>query len=358
MKYLVIEKDKLLYNLNLIKNMANGKTVIAVLKGNGYGLGIVEYAKLLNDNGINFFAVSDVKEAVKLRKNEINGEILLLTQSLDEEILKVVVENDITATVGSVLSAEKLNSVASQKRVKAHIKIDTGFGRFGFLPDDLKNIKAYNNIDYTGVYSHLSDSFGKNKNHSYKQFELFNAGINILRENGINPPLKHICNSCGFLRFKEMHLDAVRIGSLLLGRVLSGEAKEFKRVGYLKSEIIEVRNLPKGHNIGYANTCILKKDTTVAVIPVGYKDGFGVVKANDTFRFFDKLRYLYADLKLFLKPQGLFITINEKKYRLMGRVGMYNVVADVTGINPLIGTEVRLDINPLFVDGSIERIIV
>ena len=117
-----------------------------------------------------------------------------------------------------------------------------------------------------------------------------------------------------------MHLDAVRIGSAFLGRILTENKLGLKKIAYLESNVIEVKTLPKGYNIGYANTYKTKRETKIAVIPVGYMDGFGVVKANDTYRIFDCIRYIYHDIRAIISDMKVYVEINGRKFPVLGRV--------------------------------------
>lgn len=153
-----------------------------------------------------------------------------------------------------------------------------------------------------------------------------------------------------------MHLNAVRIGSAFLGRIIVQNTIGLKRIGLLKTQIAEIKELPKGYNIGYSNAFKTKKDTTVAIIPVGYFDGYNVRNYPDSYRFIDKIRYLYNDIKNLFKDKKLKITIGNKKYRLVGKIGMYHMVIDITeDKNIKVNDEINLDINPLYVDSSIRR---
>lgn len=358
MKSLIIEKDKLIKNIECIKGMTQAK-VIAVLKGNGYGLGLLEFAKVLIENDIDFFAVSDLEEALLLRRNGFSNKILLLTSTCLEEELDLIAINDIIPTIGSVNCAVAVNETGKKldRLIDVHLKIDTGFGRFGFLSEQIDNfyslLKSLENINITGTYSHLSFSFTKKPKAIHLQFDKFIKCIEGLKANGVETGILHIANSCAFLRFEGLHLDAVRIGSAFLGRIPIENKYGLNKIGYLKSKLIEFKDLPQGHFIGYANTYKTKRATRIGIVPVGYKDGFGVEKTKDTFRFRDVLRYIYNDLKLYKKQ--LFVRINGKKVRILGRISMFNIIVDLTGLETEIGDDVILEINPVLIESSICR---
>ena len=234
MKSLVINKEDLKHNIRKIKEIAketesldNHKPIkiIAVVKGNGYGLGLIHYSKLLIDNGIDFLAVSTVEEAIKLREFKIQAKILMLSSTAIKREVELLVDNDIIITIGSKEALEVAEEVALEKnkKIKAHLKIDTGFGRYGFtynekekLVETLKNMK---NIEIEGTFSHLSLAFYEKNEYSEKQFKRFVDVVEVLKENSIQTGMLHICNSSGFLKFKHMRLDAVRVGSAFLGRL-------------------------------------------------------------------------------------------------------------------------------------------
>ena len=359
MNKLVIDKDILIKNIEAIKKHTRSK-IIAVLKANAYGLGLLEFASVLQQNGIDFFAVTDIKDALKLRENGITGQILLLTPTNQAEEALLIIKNKIIATVGSRSSALVLNNAASSLKETAsfHLKIDTGLGRFGFLPREIPDVcsflKTLNNIQITGTYSHFSFSFSKKTKAVYKQYVTFINAVEKIRQKGLDPGMCHICNSSAFLLFPQMHLDAVRIGSAFLGRLLVKNICNLEKIGYLKSRIIELKELPKNHNIGYANTYRTKRPVKIGIVPVGYMDGFGLRKRRDSFRFSDILSYIWRDLRLLKKKE--FVFINGKHARILGRININNIVVDITGIGANIGDEVILaNINPLLVGSHVER---
>lgn len=353
MKYLEINKNDLVYNVSKLKEHCSPAKIIAVLKGNAYGLDMIQFGHLLLENGIDTFAVSELSEALVLREAGFENEIILLTPTNNVDEAKIIVDNKITATIASEYNAEILNAIGLP--VDAHVKIDTGFGRYGFYNNELTDkLKNFENITYTGVFSHFSNSFGKDEKYSKQQFSKFEEALEILNKLGINPPTKHICNSCGALRYDFAKLDAVRIGSAFLGRLPIENTLELKRIAHLKCSVSEIRNLPKDSVVGYANTYKTKRDTKAAVIPVGYKDGYGVQKSNDTFRFMDILRYMFADFKTFRKK--IYVAINGKNYPIIGRISMHNIVVDVTGSDVKVGDIATLECNPILLKSEIKRI--
>ena len=366
MKELLVEKDKIKHNLRVIKQIINEKKdsgkkvkIIAVVKGNGYGLGLVQYSKFLVDNGIQMLAVATVEEALELRKGGIKEDILQMSSTAVKSDVKKLLENDIILTIGSKEAGNVVNELAQNKKARVHLKIDTGFGRYGFIyskiAEDVEDIKRWKNIKIEGTFSHLSIAFFGNGKESKEQFDRFVKSVEILKTNGIQTGMLHISNSSAFLRFDEMHLNAVRIGSALLGRISIPNIYGFKRVGILKSNVAEIKTLPKGYNIGYSNSYKTKKETKVAIVPCGYADGFNTIVDKDMFRKRDKIRYIVRDIKNVFRKQEIFVKINGEKYKVLGRLGMYHVTVDITGKNVNINDEVLFEVSPMLVDSRIKR---
>ena len=360
MTTLVVQGDKLIYNLNALQTTC-GVPCIPVLKGNAYGLGDMVIAKILHEAGVNFFACSRIEEAERLAAAVPNAEILMLTPYSSEQDAERIIDAKITATIGSYDSAVLLNGIAEKKGVKCrvHIKYDTGMGRFGFLPEEAEKAasaaKYLQNLEVCGCFTHLSNCFGKDKKGVFKQVELFVKCIEILKRNGVEPGLVHAANSAAALLYPELRLGAVRVGSALLGRVSVKNKLGLKKVGKLESEICDVRWLPAKHNIGYANTYKTKKPMKIAVIPVGYADGLFVEKMKDTFRFRDILRFGLKDFKLLFKKEKLFCEIAGKRAAIIGRIGLCNVIADVSNLECNPGDIVSFETNPLFVNSNVQR---
>ena len=372
MKAVVINKEDLRYNIEKIKEYAeknqpddNGKKVkiIAVVKANGYGLGIVEYSSFLIDNGIDYLAVATIEEALKIRQagiTEKGAKILMLSSTAIKEDIEKLVENNIILTIGSKESAEEVEKVGQElnKTIHVHLKIDTGFGRYGFIYTDreeiVKTIKPLKNIKIEGTFTHFSNSY-YDDNYTRTQFNRFLDCIETLKMNDIETGMLHVCNTSAFIKFPNMHLNAVRIGSAFTGRISFKNSMGLRKIGYLKSNVAEIKELPKNFNIGYSNSYKTKRATKVAIIPCGYMDGVNINTGRDMFRGIDKIRYIVRDIKDALKKQQLFVTINNKKCPILGRVGTYHVTVDITGKNVKIGDEVIFNANLKHIDSSIRR---
>lgn len=369
MKAVVINKEDLRYNIEKIKEYANTNLpddqgnkvkIIAVVKSNGYGLGIVEYTNFLLDNGIDFFAVSTIEEAIKIRKSGIKEKLLMLSSTCVEEDVRALVENNVIITIGSKEAADIANKIGQElnKKVKAHIKIDTGFGRYGFLygnrEEMIQTLKLTQNIQIEGTFTHFSNAYYDDK-YTKLQFDRFMDCIEVLKMNNIETGMLHACNTSAFIKFPNMHLNAVRIGSAFTGRISFKNSMGLRKIGYLKANVAEIRELPKGLNIGYSNTYTTKKETKVAIIPCGYIDGVNIQTGRDMFRLIDKIRYIVRDIKDALKKQQLFVSINGQKCPIVGRVGTYHITVDVTGRDVKIDDEVIFNASIKHVDSSIRR---
>lgn len=364
MKSLVVEKEYLKHNVESIKDYAQKSEskpkIIAVVKSNGYGLDLVKYTEFLIDNGLEFFAVSTVEEALKLRQAGIKEKILMLSSTSIKDDLKSLIENNIIISIGSEESAKIANEIGKElnQKVRVHLKIDTGFGRYGFLYTEIDNliktIKELDNIQIEGTYSHFSISFYDDK-YTKLQYDRFQECVKKLKENNVETGLLHICNSSAFVKFSEMHLDAVRVGSAFLGRLAFPNSLGLKKVGYLKANVSEIKTLPKDYNIGYSNTYTTKKETKIGIIPVGYIDGVNITTDRDMFRPVDKIRYIIRDIKDAFKQQNKYVRINEQNCKILGRIGTHHIIADITNKNIKIGDKAIFNINPKYVDSNIRR---
>lgn len=297
MKKLTVSRKDLKNNLRIIRKIMNAQgkddfghipKIIAVVKGNGMGLGLVEYSKFLVNNGIDFLAVANFEEAIALRQAKIQAEILMLTPMNQEKELLKLIQNQITLTISSKEQIKTIEKIAQnqESEVKAHIKIDTGFGRYGFLHSNLNDIlesfKMCSNVKITGTYTHFARPM--DEKFTQKQFNRFLNVIEFLKKEGQDHGILHCSESTAFLKYPMMNLNAVRIGSLIQGRTLL-KTDDFIKIGKFNSSIQEIKTVPKGYNISYGNMYKTKRKTKIAVIPVGYMDGLNMRKDRDIFSF-------------------------------------------------------------------------
>lgn len=371
MKKFVIKKDDLINNINVIKNYIKEKDkpddngnipkIIAVVKGNAYGLGIVEFCKVLLENDINFFAVATVEEALTLRQAGFDNDILMLSSTSIKEDVEKLIDNNIILTIGSTEAGMLANEIARKKEkiIRAHLKIDTGFGRYGFIYNECDKIAdligKMSSVKIEGTFTHFSESFMPKTNYSKLQFERFVNCVGELQKKQIYTGILHVCNSCAFFRFPECHLNAVRIGSAFLGRIPIKNEYGLKKVGSFETVVTEIKDLPKGFNIGYGSFYKTKRKVKVATIPVGYKDGFAMHTKQIPFRFVDFLRDIKENLNAFFKKDIFNVKINDTNYDVIGVVGMYNTELDITNKDIKIGDKVNISINPIYLDTRIER---
>jgi len=354
MKSYIVETDAIRHNLDILVDKAGTTPLWAVLKGNGYGLGVKPMAELCREAGIRRFAVTEPAEALTIREVVPQAQILMLRPTTDQTELNALLDLDVIATIGSTEDAAALSSLAAQRDVvaEAHVKIDTGMGRYGFLPEETEKILSvyrYNDhIAVSGIYTHFHSSFGKAKI-TDRQAESFRQVVKAIEDAGVEPGARHCCNSHAFLRWPELRMEGVRIGSAILGRVMV--RSNLRRVGYCEATVDEVRWLPAGHSTGYGAVWKAKKPTQIAVIPVGWYHGFTCETGHDIFRFRDCLREALGAVKRMIFKKKLYISINGKKCPVLGHVGMLHTVVDVTRVNVKQGDRAIVDIKPTQVRG-------
>ena len=342
------------YNLDRLVTLAGKTPIWAVLKGNGYGLGAGEMAKLCHEAGIRRFAVTEISEGLDIRMQFPQAEILMLRPTTDPGELQQMLDLEIIATISCSAEAAALNSLALQRGTVAevHVKVDTGMGRYGFMPHETEKIlSVYRHNDHlavSGIYTHFHSAFC-NEASVFAQADAFRGVLRALIDAGVEPGAAHCCNSSAFLRWPELHMDGVRLGSALLGRVLT--KADLRRVGRCEASVDEIRWLPTGHSTGYGAAWKAKKPTRTAVIGVGWYHGFAVSYGDDIFRVRDCIRAMIRAFLNILRRKKLYVRINGALCPVLGHVGMLHTVCDVTKVSCSVGDTAILDINPLLVRG-------
>ncbi len=354
MKSYIVDQAALQENIKILTEKAGSTAIYGVIKGNGYGLGLIPMAKALKQGGVDRFAVTELGEVKALRENGFESEeILMMRSTCLKNELSQLLELGATATVGSLQCAMVMEDVAAElgKEFSCHVKLDTGMGRYGFHPTEIEDIsKVYSleHLNVTGIYTHFHSAFS-NDAATKAQFTAFTGVCETLTEKGIAVGTRHCCNSSAFLKYPEMHLDAVRLGSALLGRLSFPGDMGLKKLGWCESQVELVREIPKGHSVGYGAAWVAKRNTKIAICGVGYYHGFGTAHDDDIFRFRDCVRGGLGYVKAFLKRKAIYITVNGKPARVLGHIGMVQTICDVTNIPCQVGDPIRIEINPLMV---------
>ena len=214
-----INLDVIAENIQNIKTYIGKTKLLAVVKANAYGHGIVPVSVCAIENGADYIGVSNLEEGVLLRQNGIEAPILLLNSILPEQAQEVV-RFGLTATVCSFDVVQAINEISTKLKTRAciHIKVDTGFGRFGILPEHaLEFVKIissnFSNIEIEGIYTHFSSA--NNETITRRQFNKFMSVIEQFEGAGFNIQIRHACNSAATLKYPDMHLVMVRVGNLM-----------------------------------------------------------------------------------------------------------------------------------------------
>ncbi len=348
----VVEKQALLKNIEILRKRMGNTLIWGVLKGDGYGIGAVELAHLLYAQGIDHFAVCDLQEARALRDAGFDeAAIFMMRCTADPTEIDELLDLRVILSVGSAADAKRIDALAAQRScvAEAHLKIDTGMGRFGFLPDETSQMISvyanYKHLAVTGVYTHFHSAH--NPKRTEAQFVQFQNALEVIRAAGYEPGMVHCCNSTAAWRYGAMRCDGVRIGSALLGRVGWAARAGLTPIGYCEASIEALRTLPAGHTVGYACGYKAKEDTPIAVVGVGWCNGFGVDRGFDLWRPKDCLRGVGRYLKALLQKKALYVTIGGKPCKVLGHVGMVNMVVDVSGLRCKLGDPVVVPINPV-----------
>ena len=275
-------------NIEILRSQISNQTkFLAVVKANAYGHGLIEISKKLEQLKIDMFGVATVEEALKLRENQIKTPILVLGQS-SPELFDLISDNEITITIENIEIARNFSNFARNKKIKIHIKIDTGMGRLGFfwpedekskkkLSSEIKKISFFPGLKIEGIFTHLAKT--TDKHFTNNQIKKFKEAIEYLNNLGLKFNIIHACASSATLNYPSAHFDMCRFGLVMYGYESTENGNKNGKLNLepilkVKSKISAIRNLPKDSKIGYDCTFTLKKDSKIAVVPVGYGDGF------------------------------------------------------------------------------------
>ncbi len=276
----VINLEAIKENIYSLKKHLRAETsIIAVVKADGYGHGCAEIARASLEAGAMMVSVATPDEAMDLREQGINGEILVMGVS-PVEFSKVAVELGITLTVPGIEWLEALGDERFEKPLKVHLKIDSGMGRLGIrelneFQSAVNWIGQSEQLILDGIFTHFSCADEKDGSKTQEQYEKFMEMVKLLPE---KPRLVHASNSAATFLYPEYALDAVRVGIGLYGippseYVLARMPFQIKRAFSLETELVQVRNLEENSTISYGATYTTTRDEWIGTIPIGYADG-------------------------------------------------------------------------------------
>ncbi|MCM1498377.1 MAG: alanine racemase [Clostridium sp.] len=361
MPALFIDEDILKNNIEITKKLSGEAHVIGVVKGNGYGLGLCEFARILVDTGIETLAVTEVKDAVALRNSGIRCDILMLSPLYQKEDIITALKQYLILSITSCECGEMAEQTAAELNIYARcqIYVDTGLGRYGFTDnqkrDIIYTINQMKHLCVTGIYSHFYAASCKKPVHTVRQFERFTSLCDEIEQANVFIGFRHIAASCALLRYPETRLDAVRIGSAFLGRLPFPHHLGYQPVGQLQASIEDIRVLAPGTGLGYGHSYMTSRQTKIAVISAGYAHGLGIRRYNNCPGLPHLAGYILRTLKNILFPEKLYAYSGETQLPILGKIGMNSTIIDITGTNLAIGDTVLIPVNPIYVDSSLPR---
>lgn len=321
-----INLDAIDNNISQIKSiMSPSAKLCATVKADCYGHGYEYTVKEMSQAGADWFAVSNLAEALQIRRAGIDKPVLILGYTPPDKARDLAL-NDISQSVYCTEYACALseNAVRAGVKINAHIKIDTGMSRIGFLyhdsvddyptVDEIESVCSLPGLSPEGIFTHFSSADCEDGElFTRLQYDLFLSMINRLEGRGVYFPLRHCSNSAAILRFPEMNLDMVRAGIILYGLYPSDKVE--KRISLLpvmelKTVISMVKEIPEDTPVSYARTFSSDRKMKIATVPIGYADGYPRLLSNN-----------------------MYMLVNGKKAPVVGNVCMDQTMLDVTGID-------------------------
>lgn len=285
-----INLDAIEHNIAIIKSITKAPAkMIAVIKADAYGHGSVPIAQSAIKKGVEILAVSGLDEALELRQANITTPIFILGYS-EPSYAPYIVTSNISQTVYNFEMAKALSEAAIAHNVfaKIHIKIDSGMGRIGFLPNqesyqEIERILNLPNIIFEGLFTHFSSADEISRDYTHMQYSRFKTAVDKINAMGFKPTYIHCANSATIIEYPEYHFDCVRAGIILYGVYPSKEVNQnlnLKPAMSVKTKISNIKSLPKNEAISYNRKYLTSKTTKIATISIGYADGYPRKLAN------------------------------------------------------------------------------
>ncbi|WP_024654099.1 alanine racemase [Borrelia persica] len=345
-KEIIINLKNLEHNLITIKSYAHQKELVATIKADAYGHGLMQTFKFLKEKGVNYFGLFGIDDALKLRKIDKNANILLYINNTNKNAIKKLVEFDMIPFVADsqYLSLIEEECKRQNKKTKVHLKVDVGMNRYGIKIENAFNLatKIQNSklVEFEGICTHLPTT--ENTKITQTQIKKFDYLINRLKNNNINPKFIHVSNSEHIASYKiNDKFNMIRPGLILYGYHPNPNKQnnnlKLKPVLNLYSKIIFIKNIKKGDQVSYSGLFQAKEDMQIGLIPVGYFDG---IPQNTSKNFYCIIR----DKKCFIRgkicmnisiieiPKNLKINIGERVEIVSERLSL-DILSKESGIS-------------------------
>lgn len=295
--WLEISAKAIQHNIRQFQKIVPKKNqFIAIVKSNAYGHGLVEMSRIAKKSGVPWLGTVNLEEALELRKNKISGRILVLSYFHPDKF-KDAIQNNITLTIYGYSAAVRINNAAKRqkKTVKIHFKVDTGTSRLGIHPNKclpiIKKVLKLKYIELEGIFTHFADAENPNQVLTNKQIKVFNLLLTELEKEDIKIKYKHTACSAAVILNKNSYFNMVRVGISLYGlwsiENYSSKVKNIHPKFILRpalswrTKIIQIKELSSGSTIGYGATYKTSKKIKLALIPVGYWEGYDRKLSNN-----------------------------------------------------------------------------
>jgi alanine racemase len=278
--YVHINSDALRSNIQIIKdNLPEGTAIMAMVKANAYGHGIIECSKIAQEEGIDFLGIAFASEGVMIRKAGITMPIILMTPPEPEE-LDALIEYGIETIICSRDTISTLNEKALSRdtKIPVHVFIDTGMHRDGIMPEEtvtmVQTILQTPGLHWKGICTHFATADADDMSFMLKQKDLFTACLKELEALNLNPEFIHIGNSAALMRMPENIGNLARPGLSIYGySPVKGLFPGLQPILSLHSSVMSIRKVKQGESVSYGRSFIAEKDTIIGTIPIGYGDG-------------------------------------------------------------------------------------
>ncbi|HEY5615429.1 MAG TPA: alanine racemase [Bacteroidota bacterium] len=314
------------YNIRGIRRkIGKSPFIMAVVKANAYGHGIVEVATYAVKQGAEYLGVAIPEEGARLREAGLKVPIHVFTLPSREQA-RLFTKYDLEATVCSLKEIRWLEQAGerARKNIAVHLKVETGMNRLGVRPEVLqqviRSLRRLRRLEVKGVFSHFATSDERNKRFAELQLERFEKTLDIIRRERVSPELIHMANSAAILDLPASYFSMVRAGMIMYGYYPSHETSEsipLKHAMRLQSKVSFARWIEKGESVGYGRRFVARRRTRIATVPIGYADGFSRMLSGKAS-----------------------VLIHGKKYPLAGTVAMDQIMVDVGKDDVVVGDTV------------------